>query len=478
MNLPKSLPRYIVLSLFAAGASAAACALTLAEIRQKVDDGKYNAALFDLENLKTEDPAAAKGREWHELAGICRFQQADYAAARPLLETARQKGSKEVDLYLGRLAFLDYDFPLAHKLYGSYAAAREKAGKPESEALEKYDSQLLAAENALSRVEKIVIIDSLAVPVESFIKSYKLPPSSGRLLLPEEMPIDDHRTGTVMAFTNEGEDFMMWAEPDSEGKVRLMESIRLTDGSWQKPVFTSETLDESGNADYPFMMPDGTTLYYAADGDESMGGFDIFVASRDAATGEYLQPQNLGMPYNSPYDDFMLAIDEENGVGWWATDRNQLDDKVTVYVFITNDLRNNYNPDEEEDIMAKARISSFRDTWTPGEEAKYKALLADVENSSKVEKKRVDFHIPLPGGRMATNMDDFRDRTQRDLAKHYLAAMADYDTAREDLETLRMQYAAGSTSLRQDIIEAERESESLLKALRKARSDFYKSFSK
>ena len=271
---------------------------------------------------------------------------------------------------------------------------------------------------------------------------------------------------------------MMWAEPDSEGKVRLMESIRLTDGSWQKPVFTSETLDESGNADYPFMMPDGTTLYYAADGDESMGGFDIFVASRDAATGEYLQPQNLGMPYNSPYDDFMLAIDEENGVGWWATDRNQLDDKVTVYVFITNDLRNNYNPDEEEDIMAKARISSFRDTWTPGEEAKYKVLLADVENSSKVEKKRVDFHIPLPGGRMATNMDDFRDRTQRDLAKRYLAAMADYDTAREDLETLRMQYAAGSTSLRQDIIEAERESESLLKALRKARSDFYRSFSK
>ena len=84
------------------------------------------------------------------------------------------------------------------------------------------------------------------------------------------------------------------------------------------------------------MMSDGITLYYANDGDNTLGGYDIFM-TRKGDDGRFLQPQNIGMPYNSPYDDYMLAIDEVTGAGWWATDRNQIPDSVTIYVFVPND---------------------------------------------------------------------------------------------------------------------------------------------
>ncbi len=471
--------KFIVFTLATATCAGAAYAapVRMQDIRKKVDDGKYNAALWDLENLRSDDPAVAKTRDWNELAGICRFEQGDYGPALKLLTAAKGKGSKDVDLYLGRIAFMNYDFPLAQKLYGAYGAAREKAGKPENPILERYDSQLLSAQNALTRVEKLTVIDSIAVPVESFLKAYRLPSSAGKLLNPEEMPMEGHRSGCMMAFTNEGGDFMMWGEPDPDGNIRLMESILLTDGTWQNPEAVSETLNEYGNPDYPFMMPDGTTLYFAANGDESIGGYDIFVASRDASTGEYLQPQNLGMPYNSPYDDFMLAIDEQNGVGWWATDRNLLDDKVTVYVFIPNDLRSNYNSDEEN-IIDLARLASFRDTWNEDEADNYRRRLSAVEKASNEKKKKADFHIPLPGGGMATTLDDLND-AQKAKARSYLSVMAEYESAREDLKTLRIQYAEDvSRSLGQEIATAEKESEKLLSRLKKARSDFYKTFSK
>ncbi len=73
-------------------------------------------------------------------------------------------------------------------------------------------------------------------------------------------------------------------------------------------VTASRCIERQRRQQLPFFMSDGVTLYYANDGDESIGGYDIFI-SRKGEDG-FLQPQNIGMPYNSPYDDYMLAIDE------------------------------------------------------------------------------------------------------------------------------------------------------------------------
>lgn len=85
------------------------------------------------------------------------------------------------------------------------------------------------------------------------------------------------------------------------------------------------------------------TIYYASDGDGSMGGYDIFVTRYNTNTDTYLVPENVGMPFNSPYNDYMYVIDEYNNLGWFASDRYQPEDKVCIYVFVPNDSKRTYN---------------------------------------------------------------------------------------------------------------------------------------
>lgn len=441
-SLPLALPQGA--QVFAQSAVSLDKAVT--DAQALMEDGDYDAARRVLENMLTSMPKARRTARACSMLGICYYELGQYENALAWLTDARDKGSADADLYLGRLAFLDYNFSEAGRLYGQYAS-RKGSTSPD---LEEFRRQLSVANKALNAVEEITVIDSLAVPAYDFFKFYRLSPQSGRILPPEKIPFEQGRRFATTAFANERGDFMMWAEPDSVGYTRLVESIKLTDGTWHEPIFTSEILNDGGDADFPFMMPDGLTLYYASDGDGSIGGLDIFVASRDAGTGEYLQPRNMGMPYNSPFDDYLLAIDELNGVGWWATDRNLLSDKVTIYVYRLNDARKNLDPDNP-DLMARARLADWRAT-APQD--------ADPEETDELERQREtlastpeapepddapDFLFRMPRGRVITSLSDFQNTEARRLMQSYLLTQTRMTADEAKLKELRRKYVEART---------------------------------
>lgn len=465
----------IMLALVLAGTAICAHADSMEDARRLVTEGDYTEASAMLGNLVKSNPKLASTPLYLYLRGVCDFEAGEYKEAAKMLEAAKEKGQGAANLYLGRLAFLDYDFEKATELYGDFRRHREKANLVPGEDVEELERQLATAENALGRVEKVTVIDSIAVPAERFFEHYRLPRSAGRLLAPEDMPIDGHQDGAVVAYQNEGGDFMMWGEPDSVGNVRLVESNRLTDGTWQTPTVTPPVLNGDGYADYPFMMPDGVTLYYACDGNDSMGGYDIYVVTRDPQTGEYLQPQNIGMPYNSPYDDFMMAVDEENGVGWWATDRNLLGDKLTLYVYKVNDMRVNYGPDEEG-LLSRARLSDYRATQQGTDAAEVSELLNRIDNINPEEGTgRPEFLFARAGGRYYKSLDDFGSNEARSAMKKYLMASASLAKEEKRLSALRKRYSVNhADNVKQQIIQFEKEIEAQRAELKHLRSAVYK----
>lgn len=372
----------------------------------------------------------------------------------------------------GRHAFLKYDFETASKMY---ATAKKKAKGELSETLSIFEDELTKGENFIERTEKIVILDSIAVPKTDFFKHYRIPYSSGFLAGKEALPSSvDNEEASDYVFTNEGMDYKVWFQPDSAGVLKLAESNRLTDGSWQKPMELSDELNGDGNALYPFMMPDGVTLYYASDNSESLGGLDIFVATRDATDGTFLQPQNIGMPYNSPYDDYLLAIDELNGIGWWATDRNQLGDDLTIYVFQTNDIRTNYNSDETDNLPGLALLTDYKQTWGDSD---YTYILQEIENiQTGPVINRKDFVFPLSNGRIYYTLDDFKTAAGRTMMKKYLDAANKLDQKKNRLTSMRKKYAKSpeSPSLKSQIIALEREVEKDSDALTHIRSEVHR----
>lgn len=379
----------------------------------------------------------------------------------------------------------DYDFSRAASQLALFNKTRKKAEEHNINEADDIERRLKIARNALAHVQDVVVIDSIAVPAADFFASYRIPASGGKILQADDIPIESVRDEASMAFSNESGDFLMWARPDSVGVLRIVESTRLTDGTWQEPVYTPEKLNMEGDTDFPFLSSDGTMLYYASDGEGSMGGYDIFAATRDPQTGEYLDPLNLGMPFNSPADDYMMALDEENGVGWWATDRNHIPDMVTVYLYVLSDARENLDP-EAEDIVERARISSYRATWLPDEEEdgeesnklsaeEYEALAQKIREIDPNASTKEDFRLPMPGRQFYTLFTDFQSDKARGLMLTYLERLEEHNEAEATLRDLRKQYAGSrDRQLASRIKQLEKNVETARDRLKKLRSDIYK----
>jgi tetratricopeptide (TPR) repeat protein len=75
-----------------------------------------------------------------------------------------------------------------------------------------------------------------------------------------------------------------------------------TDGTWGMPVNLGPKINTESDEDAPFLSINNKQLYFASNGEKSIGGFDILVASA-SENGTWSEPTNVGYPFNSTYDD-------------------------------------------------------------------------------------------------------------------------------------------------------------------------------
>lgn len=275
-------------------------------------------------------------------------------------------------------AFMDYEFDEATDLLEEYFSMQTKAKKPLDESYESLARQITTATNAFGRVQKIVVIDSINMPRSSFFDALNLAKSAGSVRRASDFNLPLDSVGTEMAFLSEGKDYFITSVNDEDDNLKLVEYRKLLDGSWEETDALEGDFDKDGDYAFPFLSGDGQTLYFGNNGEDSMGEYDIFVAMKEPITGESRQPLNMGMPFNSPYNDFMMAIDEETGIGWWATDRNSPGEDVTIYVYLLDETRKNYAPDTE-DLKSFAKISDYKATWEEGKESYYQSLLKSLQ---------------------------------------------------------------------------------------------------
>lgn len=297
--------------------------------------------------------------------------------------------------------------------------------------------------------ERLTVIDSIVVDKKTFLNRIKLSEESGTLHTCAEL---FHQTDSdqCTAYVSELGNKTYFAQRDESKKLRLYTSD-LVGGEWSQTRKISELEgDEAQN--YPFMMSDGVTLYYAAKGSESIGGYDIFVTRYDMDENKFLYPENLGMPYNSPANDYMLAIDEFNGLGWFASDRNQPEGKVCIYVFIPNDIRKVYDTNiyPPEDLAPLALLTRIADTWgDQGAVKEARQRLQAVLTAPKEVAKKKDFEFVIDDKNTYTLLTDFQSREARDRMAAWIKNRQTMQQNQQQLQALRDRYAASNDGQRQ-----------------------------
>lgn len=379
---------------------------------------------------------------------------------------ARPAKSRSAADYLreAREAAADYRPADARELYDAYEKQLRRSRKSVPEEVEAERAALINIENMLERVESIVVFDSLTVDSATFFTHYRLSPEAGRLLPGTAVRIP----AAPMAFVPQSNTELLYALPDSAGEFVLMGADILDDGTLDHPAPLDIDTD-GGSARFPFLMADGVTLYFAHNGESSIGGYDIFMTRRDD-DGSFLQPQNVGMPYNSTANDYLLAIDEASGIGWWATDRFAPQGQVTIYIFRPSATRVNVSPDNPA-LTALARLTDISLTWEPG--ADYSALRRKVQQVGATAPAAADntsFDLAV-GNKIFNSLGDFRSPDARRAMARAIDARAAIAAAQSRLNDLREKFRRGDRSVEAQILNLEMKIVDSREAYREAVND-------
>lgn len=352
-------------------------------------------------------------------------------------------------------ALNSYDIAQAQELMERWEASAKRAKRDMPAAAETLRARIILMDNMLQRVEDIVVVDSVTVPRSSLATAIPLPAAAGRLntrqILPPNVPADDN---TIVYTANDGRE-IFWNAPDSTGLASLYHAGILDDGTLDPPVKVFPDIYYA--TAYPFMLTDGSTLYFAAqDTATSIGAYDLYMTRRDDESGDFLEPVNLGMPYNSPYNDLLIAIDTDNNIGWWATDRNSLDsDSITIYTYIPNKTRRNLDV-TRQDLADRAFVTDIAATHTDDIDiAAIRARIAANTAARSEETHNADTSLPYPfsieGRGVYYTLDDFHSTEAQSLMKDYLRRYNLDRAHRRQLDILRQRYAAGDKTIAADI---------------------------
>ena len=114
---------------------------------------------------------------------------------------------------------------------------------------------------------------------------------------------------------------MLYFVSDREGGIGQTDIYSVSindDGTYGKPENLGENINTEGREMFPFVSKNNT-LYFSSDGYLNLGLLDIFKSN--ILKGDFEEPENLGAPYNSGYDDFAFFIDIDTQRGFFSSNR-------------------------------------------------------------------------------------------------------------------------------------------------------------
>lgn len=312
--------------------------------------------------------------------GRCCYELKDFSSAIKYFENTNSKYPLK-DWYLGDSYFKAYRFEMSISAYQAYMASLEPDDKKIAEC-EQLIKKAELGQKLINRIESITIVDSLVFNKPDFLNAYNFSSELGKLNQ-QRIRLNNRASQDKILFTTQREDRKIYSD-SIKGNMDIFTSFKLLD-EWSQPTSISKIINTSANENFPFLLLDGITLYFASDGENSLGGYDIFMSRYSSSTKDFLVPENVGFPFNSTANDYMMVIDEQHTTGWFATDRNQATGKVIVYKFEFQQPKQYFKSEDSVLLSNVAQLKTYKIIKTKKSTIENKKT--DVKSISDVDVK-------------------------------------------------------------------------------------------
>lgn len=261
---------------------------------------------------------------------------------------------------LGRVHFADslhmsYDFTKARDVYAEILEETDPAA--DSVLYVDLSDKILRSENGknMSRfVQKPPVAAKRKFSIKDFFLYYPLENRSWRSV-PNILDTVPERSYVHGLYAREWDDKIYYSAVGESGTRDIM-MVELLDTAWALPKVDTLLSTPSADEIFPLLSDDGKTMYFASKGLYGIGGYDIYRSQWDEKGGRWSTPQNLGLPYSSPADDFLYMETPDGDYTMFASNRECGKDSVVVYVLYKETYPIHAPVTDPEELMALARL--------------------------------------------------------------------------------------------------------------------------
>jgi len=443
--------RYVLILslLFALGATAQ----NAGQADKLFTSGNYAAALTQYSLLHAATPKNAL-----YIYRLARCEQ-ELGYAESAILHFEQAGDRYAlrNYFLGCLYYDAYRFEEAKACFEAYAETIDET----HERYEDLSERLRRVNRALryySRVENVDIIGADTFPKDSLLRHLPLSAEQGRFLVENDAYIYENQRGDIRFFV----------AVDGERSL-ICRQERLLD-EWSAPDTLPLSINQFARQGYPFLLSDGRTLYFAAQSDQGLGGWDLYITQYNPSTNTYLTPEMLGMPFSSLSDDYLYYVDETRGRAYLLTDRNAPDaDHLVLYTIIPNEQKRIFRDADDAFLRDFARMRIIKES-PKEQEVEQPVVEPVVEQPQPAEQEPLMRILILD--KVYTSPAMLHNDEARRKAETYIDLLSQISEEQEDLQKYRAEYASAVgaerralepliLSLEKDVLRLRREAKSV-----------------
>lgn len=374
----------------------------------------YRPSLLFTLGLLLLSPSLAEGREVKPKAPV---------ASETLLREARE-------------AYQGYRFASARTAIEKYITTQERRRQAIPESARQLQAMIARAERMYPRAESLRIVDSIVVAKQTWLEHLE---QAGGTIRPEEGLLGGDSLMRQASYRDAlGRN---WIRPTSTG----LEWLSAVGDHWEKQALSTKALGEGTELAYPFLLEDGITLVYGRRTTQGLGGYDLYMTRLSGQGMSFLEPTLLGMPYNSPYNDYLLAYHESEDWGVLVSDRFCPADSVHLYRFIgkpsflSGESQSEVDSLGEEAMQARASLRGLL----------YKGSV--VAKQTKGTSHEGEIYFLLQGSRVYRHWSDFSSKEALEAYRVAETERKSVEERREHLRELRATWQSASEQERESL---------------------------
>ena len=283
-------------------------------------------------------------------------------------------------IFQGGLFHDEYDFEKALDAYEQALEILEQ-GNDSLKILSLRDKILLSenGRNMSGFVYSPYVVTKHKFSLDDFFLYYPLQDKSWRAV-PNQLDSTASRFSKAV-FAPDDAHKIYFSSEDEDG-IRNIYVTEYQDTVWTRPALLNEHLVSPSDEIYPMVSSDGRTLYFASKGLYGVGGYDIYMSEWSDEDNDWTVPVNMGFPYSSPADDFMLVNTEDDMYTIFASNRECRDDSVWVYVLEYDNMPVRKAVSDPLQLLELAALSPSSGSSVPEE----KEVSADIPESVDTRK--------------------------------------------------------------------------------------------